>query len=876
MTDLKTSAEPVTATTLGAGDLLRVSQDLGGGTFGNAKMSGASLLAQTSALYPPVTRLISTGTGLTGGGSLAADRTIALANTAVSAGGYGSATQVATFTVNAQGQLTLAANVTVTPAFSSLTGTPTTLAGYGITDALPLSGGTLTGALTLAADPTTSLQAATKNYVDLIAQGLSPKNSALVATISNVTLLGNQTIDGVSVPSGSRILVQAQTLPATNGIYLTGAGAWTRTPDADTWDKLAGALIYIEEGTTYADCLFACTSDPGGTLGVTAVTWTLIAGAGTYTAGAGLTLSGRQFSVATNGVTNAMLAQMPTLTFKGNSTGGTANAADLTVAQAKTMLNLAGTNTGDQTITLTGDVTGSGTGSFGATIANNAVTNARAAQMAAGTIKGNNTAGTANASDLTASQATAMLSPFVASGASHAKGLVPDPGATSGTTKFLREDATWATPAGGGGGSPGGSDTQVQFNDGGAFGGDAGLTFVNDGSGNYTLQLGVATTTTVISNFWGADAQSLSELGTSLTMFAGYGFDDGSDGTSFGGNIFIGSGQSYGVADAGSFQFAGGNASNGDGGSQEFLAGASSGSGNGGHILLQSGSANTGSAGDIILSLSSNASDVPGNLVIPFLETSDPSTQSALFNDNGVLTFSGFGGAYIADAYIRMAQVSPTTGSTAPSTFGLAGTNATSTTVGSTSTSVTTRQIRTNWATAASAGSASGWFTTTRNIYVSSVAGQGGAWSSSIGALGTNTTGHQAFFGLVSTAALLGGDPSAQTNCIGVGFDAADLSSGNWWIMHNDGSGTCTRVDTGLARGVDAGIKLDLQNLIGTLNWNVTVTDINSGTVFTYQATSNAPVTATELGFEIMCRTGALTSACNIRLLNHVQKWRIN
>ena len=44
------------------------------------------------------------------------------------------------------------------------------------------------------------------------------------------------------------------------------------------------------------------------------------------------------------------------------------------------------------------------------------------------------------------------LSDFVASGVSHARGIVPDPGAVAGTTKFLREDATWQIPAGGGGG----------------------------------------------------------------------------------------------------------------------------------------------------------------------------------------------------------------------------------------------------------------------------------------------------------------------------------------------------------------------------------------------------------------------------------------
>lgn len=71
--------------------------------------------------------------------------------------------------------------------------------------------------------------------------------------------------------------------------------------------------------------------------------------------------------------------------------------------------NLSGTNTGDQTITLTGDVTGSGTGSFAATIAANAVTNTKLAQMPAHSIKGNNTGGNSNAADLTASQVQVML-----------------------------------------------------------------------------------------------------------------------------------------------------------------------------------------------------------------------------------------------------------------------------------------------------------------------------------------------------------------------------------------------------------------------------------------------------------------------------------
>jgi hypothetical protein len=70
------------------------------------------------------------------------------------------------------------------------------------------------------------------------------------------------------------------------------------------------------------------------------------------------------------------------------------------------------------------------------------------AAIATVTFLGNITGGSAAPVALTAAQVTANLSTFVASGASHAKGLVPDPGAVAGTAKFLREDATWATPAG--------------------------------------------------------------------------------------------------------------------------------------------------------------------------------------------------------------------------------------------------------------------------------------------------------------------------------------------------------------------------------------------------------------------------------------------
>ena len=166
---------------------------------------------------------------------------------------------------------------------------------------------------------------------------------------------------------------------------------------------------------------------------------------------------------------------------------------------------VSGTNTGDQTITLTGDVTGSGTGSFAATIANNAVSNAKLATVSTATFKGRTTAGTGNVEDLTATQATALLNNMVGdSGSGGTKGLAPAPAAgDAAAAKFLKADGTWAVPAGGSA-TPGGSNTQVQYNNASSFGGITNatsdgttlsltspkvITGINDTNGNELLKV---------------------------------------------------------------------------------------------------------------------------------------------------------------------------------------------------------------------------------------------------------------------------------------------------------------------------------------------------------------------------------------------------
>lgn len=147
------------------------------------------------------------------------------------------------------------------------------------------------------ATPVSGTDATTKDYVDNLVQGLIVKNAVKVATTTNITLSGTQTIDGYSVQVNDRVLVKNQTAPAENGIYSAQSSTWTRTTDADTWDELISAYVFVQLGSTQADTGWVCTIDSGGTLGVTAVTWAQFSGAGTFTAGQGLLLASNAFSI---------------------------------------------------------------------------------------------------------------------------------------------------------------------------------------------------------------------------------------------------------------------------------------------------------------------------------------------------------------------------------------------------------------------------------------------------------------------------------------------------------------------------------------------------------------------------------------------------
>jgi hypothetical protein len=150
------------------------------------------------------------------------------------------------------------------------------------------------------ADPVLSGDAANKGYVDSVAQGLDAKQSVIAATTANITLSGTQTIDGIALADGNRVLVKNQTTQSQNGIYIVSTVGWTRATDANTWDELRSAFVFVEQGTTNSDTGWVCTANSGGTLETTAVTWVQFSGAGEYLAGTGLTLTGNTFSISSS------------------------------------------------------------------------------------------------------------------------------------------------------------------------------------------------------------------------------------------------------------------------------------------------------------------------------------------------------------------------------------------------------------------------------------------------------------------------------------------------------------------------------------------------------------------------------------------------
>jgi hypothetical protein len=152
--------------------------------------------------------------------------------------------------------------------------------------------------ITNLAEPVADSDAATKYYVDAARSGLDVKQSVRVATTENITLSNTQTIDGIALSVGDRVLVKDQNTGSQNGIYVVADGAWTRATDFDAPNEVtSGVFTFVEQGTVNSDCGFVLTTDGTVVVGTTALSFTLFSASGTLIAGNGLSKNGYTLEV---------------------------------------------------------------------------------------------------------------------------------------------------------------------------------------------------------------------------------------------------------------------------------------------------------------------------------------------------------------------------------------------------------------------------------------------------------------------------------------------------------------------------------------------------------------------------------------------------
>ena len=345
----------------------------GSQTLTNKSMSGAS---NTFSNIPNSALSNSTISGVALGSNLNS-LTIGTGLTGTSYNGSGAVTVAIDSTV-----ATLSGSQTLTnKSISGSTNTITNIANASLTNssvtvgttAIALGASSLTlGGLTSVAvtqDPTSALQLATKQYVDAVAEGLHIHASCAAATTGTLASITGGTVtynngasgvgatltlsvaltvlDGYTLLNGDRVLVKNEATQANNGIYTwaTGGTVLTRATDFDTAAEMAsGDFTFISNGTLYANTGWVQT-DPVTIVGTSPVTWIQFSGAGTYTAGTGLTLIGSQFSI-----TNTAVA--------AGAYGSSTQVGTFTV-NAQGQLTLAGNTTVTPAV---GSITGLGTG----------------------------------------------------------------------------------------------------------------------------------------------------------------------------------------------------------------------------------------------------------------------------------------------------------------------------------------------------------------------------------------------------------------------------------------------------------------------------------------------------------------------------------
>lgn len=147
------------------------------------------------------------------------------------------------------------------------------------------------------ADGSSPTDLVTLQQVQAAIRGIDWKESVRAATTANIALNAAQTIDGVSVIAGDRVLVKNQTDATKNGIYIAATGAWSRSSDANTSAQVTpGMSVTVEEGTTNGDKIYQLTTNGPIVLDTTALTFSQLGGGVAYTGGNGISIAGTVIS----------------------------------------------------------------------------------------------------------------------------------------------------------------------------------------------------------------------------------------------------------------------------------------------------------------------------------------------------------------------------------------------------------------------------------------------------------------------------------------------------------------------------------------------------------------------------------------------------